>query len=249
MIKVLDKTFALLERVTLLSGEKPCRINELAADLDINAATCARILRELCEAGYLTRISRADGYTVGPRTLVLGGLANYHERIMGKIRPVVDRISAEYHASVLYAELSGTEKYILYHRNHSRCMNIRMKDVSSHEHFQTATGLVFLAFSPDREKLLKVCTKRSPDLWFSKGKPESFLNRIAADGGFVHLKEHEGQGIMAFPVWENDRLAGVLGSSAEIEYFDDSKAGNRLVTAVRNGAKEITKSISYVERM
>ena len=67
MIKVLDKTFLILEKLALQSP-RPCRIGELAEEFGLNNATCARILKELVEAGYAIHLSRLTGYTVGPRS-------------------------------------------------------------------------------------------------------------------------------------------------------------------------------------
>ena len=85
MIKVLSKTLAVLEALAIASPY-PRRISELAEEFGINAATCARILRELVDAGYAVQISRQDGYAAGPRAWTFACQIRYRERLGGFVR-------------------------------------------------------------------------------------------------------------------------------------------------------------------
>ena len=86
MIKVLSKTLAVLEALAIASPY-PRRISELAEEFGINAATCARILRELVDAGYAVQISRQDGYAAGPRAWPFACQIRYRARLIHAAAP------------------------------------------------------------------------------------------------------------------------------------------------------------------
>lgn len=151
MIKVLDKTFAILEKLALASPH-PCRIGELAKQFGINTATCSRILKELVEAGYAIRVSRLEGYAAGPRAWTFASQVRYRERLIGIADPVIRRTASALEASVLLAERNGKERYILLHHNGCRKLDIVLGQLSFHDLFKTATGLLLTAFAPEKEQ-------------------------------------------------------------------------------------------------
>ena len=70
MIKVLDKSFAILEEI-IAATPQPLGPLALAKKLGLNRTTCSRILRMLLDAGYIVQISRQAGYAAGPRIVTL----------------------------------------------------------------------------------------------------------------------------------------------------------------------------------
>ena len=57
--------------MTLLSStaESPIPLNEIALRTGLNKSTCAHILEIMCDSQYVERISRKDGYRLGPLVL------------------------------------------------------------------------------------------------------------------------------------------------------------------------------------
>jgi len=81
MIKVLDKAFGILELLVIASPDS-VKPGAIAAALNINNASCSRILKDLSEAGYVEKISREAGYTVGPRAFTLSKQLDYNTELI-----------------------------------------------------------------------------------------------------------------------------------------------------------------------
>ncbi len=236
MIKVLDKSFAVLEALAETSP-KPRRITELAAELGINGATCARILRELVDSGYAIQISRQDGYAAGPRAWSFGQRIHYRPRLVDAARPLVEEISRAHQASVLLAERNGLERYILLHESHCRKYNVEVNRLSYHDLFNSATGLLLAAFAEPEEldSLAKEYHGKFDLFPREQLRPE--LEKIRREAGCV--RRNSSQGIAAFAVFTDGRFTAVLGGSMEREFFTDDFAG-----ALRRGADDLSKRIS-----
>ena len=83
MIKVLDKTFGILEAIVRATPH-PMGPMALAEALELNRATCSRILKMLLESGYIVQVSRQAGYVAGPRILTLSNMAMFQSALLKK---------------------------------------------------------------------------------------------------------------------------------------------------------------------
>ena len=223
MIKVLDKTFAILEAV-VLNSPHPLRISVLAERFGINTGTCARIIRELSDAGYLIQVSRQDGYAAGPRALAFANAVSYKPALLEAARPVADGAARRFEASVLLAERQGGLRYILYHRNESPRLAIRLSELAFRDLFDTATGLMLAAFAPEEEL---------PALLDSSGGER-----------FRLLDPARGQGIAAFPVFRNGAFLATLGGS--IPFDEYAERGAAFAEGLSRAASEISKAVSII---
>lgn len=242
MIKVLDKTFAILEKLALESPH-PCRIGELAKAFGLNDATCARILKELVDAGYAIRISRRDGYAAGPRAWTLASHVRYREKLIRAAEPVIRHASAEFEASVLLAERLGTERYILLHHNGCRKLDIVLGQLSFHDLIDTATGLLLTAFAPEAEQ--KAIIERYRAEGFDQLPADaSSLAEIRRRERCVFRKSN--QGVIAFPIRQNREVIAVLGASVAVDDFTEPFE-SRLIEGINRAARQISQSISTIQ--
>ena len=99
MIKVLDKTFGILEEI-IKATPHPMGPMALAEALELNRATCSRILKMLLDSGYIIQVSRQAGYVAGPRILTLNNMAMFQSKLMKKALPVIDRAAEAVQDSV-----------------------------------------------------------------------------------------------------------------------------------------------------
>lgn len=242
MIKVLDKTFAILEKLALASPH-PCRIGELAKQFDINTATCSRILKELVEAGYAIRVSRLEGYAAGPRAWTFASQVRYRERLIGIADPVIRRTASALEASVLLAERNGKERYILLHHNGCRKLDIVLGQLSFHDLFKTATGLLLTAFAPEKEQkeLLESYEVKTSRLFPPGTDLIAELATIRREERCVF--RNRDQGIIAFPIRRNRAVVAVLGASVALEDFTEPFR-SRLIDGVERAARQISQSLS-----
>jgi len=245
MIKVLDKTFAILEAIVLHSP-RPMRISVLAERFGINNGTCARIIRELSDAGYVVQISRQDGYAAGPRALAFANAVCYKPALLEAARPIAAETAKKFAASVLLAERQGELRYILLHCNESPRLAIRLAELAFHDLLDTATGLVLAAFAPEEEwdTLLASAAEGTGTLIDPELGIRGQLAEIRRTGRAVFHDPTRGQGIAAFPVFRNGASIAALGGSIPFDEFDER--GAAFTEGLAQAAIEIGRAVSVI---
>ena len=104
MGNVIDKCFSILEQI-VSSAPEPCLPSPLAEKLNLNRATCSRLLKQLTDMGYLLKVSRHQGYAPGPKLLTLNNIAGFENDLLKAAGPVIDRCSESLVCSVLIARI------------------------------------------------------------------------------------------------------------------------------------------------
>lgn len=215
MGNVIEKIFAVLERIVSASPE-PVLPSPLAEELNLNRATCSRLLKQLLDQGYILKVSRQQGYIPGPKLLTLSNIADFQKNLLDMARPVIDRCSEELHCSMLIAQLYNRKRYVLYHRNRDPELHIRITKPCYDDIFCTATGLVLIAHCTPEEQITCLREQKTlgveilPD-YITEKKMSRNLNAIAEQGYFECGKEL--QWIYAFPVYGNGKFCAALGAS------------------------------------
>ena len=248
MIKVIEKTFAILEEIVLASP-KPLTPGMAAERTGVNRVTAWRILRELMEAGYVIRVSRSEGYTVGPRVHALAQAADFWGEFMRCAVPVVDRVAARIEDFALISRCWHTQRYILYQSNGNPRHPIHLNSLSWQDSYSMATGVIEMAYLP-LERALEIYD-RTPDEERLNFLPE-FRNRSEVPGalavlrqqGYYHfLRRDAGIGIFGFPTFSRGKFAAALGCSV-----DFAKAygpmGEFIFETGRKAAEEITMRLA-----
>jgi len=245
MGNVIDKTFGILEEI-VSSTPEPCLPTPLAEKLKLNRATCSRLLKQLTDMGYLLKVSRLQGYSPGPKLLTLSNIAGFENDLIQAAGPVIDRCSETLACSVLIARIYGRKRYVLYHRNCSPELHIRIRKPCSDDLFSTATGLMLLAHLPEEEVLAcfreqkKLDAEIMPEYQSEKTLMRN-LQKIAEHGSFECGKNI--QWIYAFPVFRNGSFYAALGAS--IHRGKHNAAYHRKICKIlKSAAQEISRSLS-----
>lgn len=245
MIKVLDKTFAILEAI-VLNSPRPMRISVLAERFGINNGTCARIIRELADEGYVIQISRQEGYAAGPRALTLANAVCYKPALVDAARPLIEETARRFSASVLLAERQGGLRYILLHRNESPRLAIRLTELAFRDLFSTATGLMLAAFAPkeELESLIAGTAGNDTSLIDSERGIRVQLAEIRRKGQAVFLDPARRQGIAAFPVFRNGTFIATLGGSIPADEYEER--GAVFIEGLSQAASELGRAVSVI---
>ncbi len=247
MIKVLDKAFGILELIAR-SSPQPLALGNIATPLQLNKATCSRIISELVAAGYLLKVSRLEGYTVGPRAFALKQSIAYKTALLELADPAVRECARDISQSVLLAELSNGHRYILSHYNFNSRVNIDLNQLAYDDVYDTATGITLLANMPpvDFDDFIKIYGLPEAWLWdnsSTEAEIKIFLEAVRQRQQIVYsdsLKKNFS--IAAFPVFENSKCIAALGVSVpHAEFIGDYK--EKLLTRVSATANKISQTL------
>lgn len=249
MIKVLGKIFEVLEAV-VCESPSPMTPMEIAGKLNMNRPTCSRILKELTDAGYLTHVSRQSGYAAGPRSFTFSNMVRYRTSFLEKARPYLKDCAFKLSKSILLCELKGNERYILCHYNYSP-LNIRLKQLSYHDLFETATGMVLLAYAPRNVQEEAYHYYREKKYLFfpeldTLSKVSECFEKIKRERIFIRDKFRTLQWIASVPVCKNGIVIAALGLSAPAADVDDSERA-MMAAELKKTAELISNELSTIE--
>lgn len=180
-MKSLQKTLDILEYISLRNGESvtPC---EAADALQVNPATCTRIMGELVKRGYLEKISRRSGYVIGPMIAAMNTRDNLFTRIAKAADKPLRHLCRSLDRQVNIAVMHGTGRIMLcFHFNDplARPWTKFLMD----DHPKTATGRLLLSCLDDVQAR-KVCEKCGMEY------SAEYFAQVRRDG-FVRFEEND----------------------------------------------------------
>ena len=128
MIKSVKKA---LDILTILSnsGEKPIPLAELAKQTALNKSTCAHIVDTMCEELYVERVSRKEGYRLGPWAYMLSRYGSYYNSLSKTAYPILKWLHKELDAAVFLSVVCNGRKYRFLYQN-SKFHNAKFVDNS-----------------------------------------------------------------------------------------------------------------------
>ncbi len=245
MGNVIDKTFAILEQIVMASPS-PMLPTQLAEKLNLNRATCSRLLKQLMDMGYILKVSRQQGYIAGPKLLTMNNIANFQQTFLGIAMPVIDRCAEELQTSVLTAQIYYGKRYVLYHKNCNSDLDIRITRPSYDDIFETATGLLLIASRSGEERIACFRQAKKSDSAFLPGfGNEKTLNQqldqVIKDGFLISEKEF--QWIYAYPVLRDGACIAALGASITKEQYT-AAYHKKICKIMKAAAEEISRKLT-----
>jgi DNA-binding IclR family transcriptional regulator len=250
MIKVLTKTFAILEAIVQASPQ-PVSLDKLSKELDLNKATCSRIIGDLVAVGYIVQISRQEGYAAGARAFAFSRHVSYKDGLLKEAEPVIKACAAEVGESVLMAEMHNLQRYILCHYNYNPAMNININQLSYNDLYDTATGIILLAYAFEQEvdAVVEKYSLPSAPLWQpvkTRSDLNEFLSDIRKKASFIYDGPRSNNlAIAAFPIFSNDCFIASVGVSVPREKFNGEHK-KMIISKVKSAAKKISRAISHI---
>lgn len=246
MIKSVKKAMDVL-MVLSANAEKPISLSEIAEKTGMNKSTCVHILDTMCESFFVERVSRKDGYKLGPWAYMLSRYGNYHNELIKISSSVLKWLYKQTGAAVFISVLCNGRKFIVYHIDPDNILP--MSDGSIIQGFieTTATGRLLLAYL-DSESYQHTIARRSQDESYSPFTmtPElhSELQAIRANGYAYCSVDVQQTQSFAFRILRKKRTIASLG----VLYSNDRDCPEyrkKVMRAGRTAANEISRRLSY----
>lgn len=247
MIKVLDKAFGILELLVIASPDS-VKPGAIAAALNINNATCSRILKDLSDAGYVEKVSRESGYTVGPRAFTFSKQLNYNKELINAAENCIEECAYKLKSSVILVELKNNQRYILSHHDYHSDSKIKIDELSYTDLFKTATGVLLLAYAGKEERENALKQYGLPDTLFFEGVSDdtgfyNLLDEIKNEGFAYYDKDNAS--IYAVPIFKGKKMIAVLGATF-LGGLAQNKDKESILNEVSLTAEKINKKLSPI---
>ncbi|MCC6146239.1 MAG: IclR family transcriptional regulator [Anaerolineaceae bacterium] len=139
-----------LEVLDAFSAEHTERgIRELGRELGINPTTVFRIVRTLCNAGYLEQNKGGQSYSLGPKVLRLATSYSFHNPLPAVAKKVFEGFSNRFEHNLFLGTLSQFEVIYLAVLVGRGPIKIAVEPGQSFPLYSTAMGKVLLAHADD----------------------------------------------------------------------------------------------------
>jgi len=247
-IKVLDKTFSILE--ILLQHGSSMHMTEISEKLGLYPSTIHRILDTLKHRGYVEQDSHTQKYQLGLKVLELG-MAKLHQMdLVREATPYLKELVNQCNETVHLGVLEAGE--VLYLAKEESSQTIRMisyvgKRAPLH---CTALGKVLLAYlsAEERKKILgeKVLPRLTENTITDKRELEKELSKIREQGFALDKEENEKDvRCVAVPIRNyQGKVVAALSISSPI-FRIDKNTQNNLKEALIETSEKISKRLGY----
>ncbi len=244
MVLVVIKTFDILELVASQNGQA-ITLTEIAAELSLNQATAANIIKTMVHKGYLEHIGKKKGYRLGPASQRLTNTKPYGQDLVNAAREVMEALTEKVNESSILGTLRNYKRFILHVVNSNQDVQVQVR--TDRNVYDTASGRLLLAYLSEKELERFLQKHGLPDkmLWKEgstvKGLTDS-LKKIKKEALVLTQVNNRHVRGFAVPVFADDKV--VAGLSVFLpDYRYTPAKHNLIVQCLLEASAQITKRL------
>ena len=244
MIQVINRALDIMEYVAR-DPDTPKPLGDIASDLNLNAGTCANILKTLVTRGYLEKIDKQRGYCLGPKGYSIGGNEGYQKGIVDSAKDEMELLTKKTNENSLLCILRGNMRAVIF-RVQSK--NDLQANTATEKHaYDSASGRLLVAMLPDAELQKFVATHGlpDPDMWDGVTDERSFkkhIKKIRTQGYAIQTTVKQIVGI-AFPVYKDERVVASVSIYMPAFRFSNVNKAD-IIRLISKTTEKISKKLS-----
>ena len=207
-VPALENAFEIL-RLLSRNRFKESTVTEIANALELNPATCYRILKSLEEVMAVRYLEDKKRYTLGPYLVALGERAKEHLDYIAIIKPYLEEITEKTGMTSMLVNKVSKEKVAIVDRVEGHDFGV---NVSIGRHFSVtdgAFGMVFLAYLDKEERTYHL--QQNPGLKSFAAEDVELIDNLTSE-----LREN------GYYITDGDYIKGLCGIAAPI--FGEGKS-------------------------
>lgn len=243
MIQVINRALDILEFVSV-EPEKPKLLSDISTALDLNAGTCANIIKTLVTRKYLEQSAKRKGYILGSKAFKLTGNEGYKKDLVTSARKEMNLLVQKFNENTLLAVLDKDIRSVILRVDGNQ--DLQANTQSEKKAYNSSAGRLLL--SSESEEWLKKFTELyglpTKDQWAGvknyKGLLEN-LHQIKADGFSIQIAGNQIVGIAA-PIGYEGKMIAALSMYMPLYRFDSSKQGH-IIEMLKGAAKRISEKL------
>ncbi|MDD4591146.1 MAG: IclR family transcriptional regulator [Parabacteroides sp.] len=212
MIQVINRALNILELVSR-ERERDYSLGEIAKSLNLNASTCANIVKTLLNRGYLEQQEKKQGYKLGPQAYYLTGNYSNREELMRISVAPMQQLRDKLNETCILAILKENIRITL----HKELSTHELQVVSNGEEknaYLTATGRIVLACLKNDERMRFIQRYGLPGAMWPEVQNENDLldelDKIKKKQLAIHFDGAYIVGVGS-PIYKNDEVVAAIG--------------------------------------
>ena len=233
--------------LTIIAGcSRSVTLEEIARETNLNKSTCAHIVSTLCDCGFVTRISRKEGYCLGPFVYYLTQNGHFKKELIQLCSPIMNWLHKRTGETVLLSVMYEEYKLIIHRIEGRRQLSSARTQMIKGIVYPTATGRMLLAHMP-RAELISIYNRLGPpkeEDWAgirSFADMEAALEQIRRDGYVRASDEPDVVGYACVLKSRSGEAVGALGIAVPKQLEDDRK----IIGDLKRAAQEINRRLSF----
>lgn len=229
-----------LKVLTEISAQGPMRASEVARRVDLPRATVVRLIETLIEAGMIRRHEGSKTYEVTEQVTRLSHGYDRWSALTDNAITAIANASKDLTWPLVLTTPSGLDMVVRYNTDHTSPLALQRYNLGFRVPvFDTASGMVFLAYSSDqdRETYLRLLETEQGTLDVNRVKRRMEETRI--DGYCIHHRAGALEKALAVPIIRNDVFQGALTMRYIPTAVSYAELKNRYVTPLSELADTI----------
>ncbi|OAQ42021.1 hypothetical protein A5893_02585 [Pedobacter psychrophilus] len=233
MIQVIHRSIDILEYVAE-DIYRPKLLGNIAKDLNLNAATCANIVKTLVTRGLLKKPENEKGYLIGERLSdINNGTIGFND-LLNKARPILENITMELNENCLIAILKNDIRKVIHKQNSNQLIQATTPDEK--QAYDSSTGRLLIAFLNDHDLqlFLKQYGLPSKQVWPQAASRIGFFEQINAikKQGYALIEDTVQVVGIAVPIYQNKKAIASFSIFLPSFRFDDKMRINMIDKAL-----------------
>ncbi|MFT3933125.1 MAG: IclR family transcriptional regulator [Chitinophagaceae bacterium] len=243
MIQVINRAIDILEYIAQ-EPEKPKSLGEIAGSLELNAGTCANIIKTMVARKYIEKIDKQKGYCLGPMAYRLTGNEGYQKRLVDAAREEMEQLTKKTNENSLLCMIRDDMRVVIHKvqsNNDLQANTAREKRV-----YDTSSGRLLVAFMAE-EELEKFIDKYGlplRDEWEGVSDKKSLLkqvNKIRKEGYASQITKNQIIGL-AFPVSQGERTMASLSVYMPVVRYNNANQPE-ILKSIQRAADKISRKL------
>lgn len=244
MIQVIQRALDILEYIAN-EPDKPKPLGEIASKLELNAGTCANIIKTLVERKYLEKIDKQKGYCLGSMAYRISGNEGYQKGLVDAAKEEMEALTKKINENSLLAILNGVTRIAILRAHGAN--DLQATTPAEKLAYETTSGRLLIAMLPDAEleKYISKYGLPKADVWPEACNVKSFqrqIKKIQNEQYAVQVTKGQIVGLAA-PVYKKEKVVASLGVYMPV--FRYSKWNkNEIVKYIKSAAEKISRKLT-----
>lgn len=177
MIQVIHRALDILE-IMSKDRSRTFLLSEIAAGLNLNAGTCANIIKTLVNRGYIEHRGRKSGYCLGPKSFLLTGNYAHKQQLTDSAAEPMEQLSEKLREGCILSVLKDNLRVIIHEvKSNQELQVVNLKEKNAYD---SSTGRMILACLTDQEKMefIRKYGLPSVDIWAGIEDEEDLMTEL-----------------------------------------------------------------------